>query len=235
MGWLPKWTGGLPSLYGSKKSSKRVFNSSSNSDHRSASPYTSHFTRPVSMPATLDFSKGGNFAASQSKVFDLEKGKAGGGGEKPVGNGGGVLEDMSDSCKLSWKQRLIGFVACAVVGVVLGFLGYFFIAVKHDFRRFAIVFTLGSIVTIMSTAFLMGPMNQFRLMLQKGRIYATLTWVVAMGLTLFFGFKKKTVPTVLFMVLQILAFIWYSLTYIPFVLGMLTRAIKKPFKDSSGG
>jgi hypothetical protein len=183
------------------------------------------------MTANIDFALTGNFTASKKNVFDPEKGDN---QKKPVGNGGGVLEDVSDSCKLSWKHRLIGFLICAVMGIVLGFLGYFFIAIKHDFRRFAIVFTLGSIMTVMSTAFLMGPLNQFRLMLQRGRIFATLTWFVAMALTLFFGFKKKLPPTIIFMIVQIIAFIWYSLTYIPFVLFLITRGFKKLFKKAEG-
>lgn len=174
----------------------------------------------IAMPK---FSAGG--IGGKKSFFDTEKGKTKDG--LSTGNGGGVLEDMSDACKLSWKQRMIGFVCCAAIGVVLGFLGYLSLIMPgvNKFRKFAIIFTLGNIVALMSTGFLVGPMRQLRKMLEGGRIVFTLIYFSMMGLTLFFGFKKKTIPCIICMVLQIIAFICYALSYMPIIRRAVVRLL----------
>lgn len=162
----------------------------------------------------------GKFSPSKS-MFSSEKKNTG----KTTGNGGGILEDIDDACTLSWKQRLIGFSICAVIGVAIAFAGYIRLIVLPQPRIFAILFTLGNITALCSTAFLIGPMKQFKKMFESGRIIATIIYLVSMGLTLFFGIKKKFVLCIIFMIIQIFAFIWYCLSYIPFIRSGILRLL----------
>lgn len=170
-------------------------------------------------------------AGDEKGQGDPEKGEGRGKSDtkdkRKVGNGGGVLEDMSDTCKLSWKARLIGFLVCALVGVVLVGLGYFFI-MTHKIPPFAVTYSLGSVVAIMSTGFLVGPLRQFNAMLEKGRIVFTIIFVLAIVATIVTGVKKLLIPCVICMVVQVIAFILYSLTYIPVVGHFLRKTCPIP-------
>lgn len=176
--------------------------------------------------ANINFGKAANFGGGKKGFFEnREKGTKN--DPSSTGNGGGVLEDMSDACKLSWKQRMIGFVSCALIGLVLGLLGYLCLIIPgpNKFRKFAIIFTLGNIVALMSTGFLVGPLKQLKKMLEGGRIVFTLIYFGMMGLTLFFGFKKKAIPCIICMVLQIIAFICYALSYMPIIRRVVVRTL----------
>lgn len=149
--------------------------------------------------------------------------------EEVFGNGGGVLEDVDAACTLSWKARLAGFIVCFLVSVVLVGLGYLFIVLRK-IPAFAVVYSIGAIVAILSTGFLVGPMKQFKVMMEKGRIVATIIYVAAIIVTIVVGVKKMLIPAIICMVLQVLAFIFYSLTFMPFVGRYIKRkcSIKMP-------
>ena len=110
-------------------------------------------------------------------------------------------------------------------------------------RRFAVIYTVGNIVAILSTGFLVGPMRQFRKMIEGGRIFFTAAYFISMGLTLFFAFKKKLIPCIICLVIQVIAFICYALSYMPIIRRVVVRVlglhkIKKeltPDKSSSKG
>jgi hypothetical protein len=147
-------------------------------------------------------------------------------GEK-VGNGGGVLEDVDEACTLSWKARLIGFGVCFFASLLMIGLGYLFI-VLHKIPAFAVVYSIGSLTAILSTGFLVGPMRQFKVMMEKGRVVATIIYLAAIVITIVVGVKKMLIPAILCMILQVVAFIFYSLTFMPFVGRYLKRKCSVP-------
>jgi hypothetical protein len=63
----------------------------------------------------------------------------------------GVVGIVNDSScpTLSWEQRLTGFGICAVLGVLLSFLGPIFL-LFHDIMFYAISYTVGNIISIAS-------------------------------------------------------------------------------------
>ncbi|KAF3834640.1 hypothetical protein F7725_027198 [Dissostichus mawsoni] len=68
------------------------------------------------------------------------------------------------------------------------------------------------------TMFLMGPMRQLKKMCDKTRALATTLMITCLVLTLCAAFWWKNFGlALLFVILQILSFAWYSLSYIPFV------------------
>lgn len=72
----------------------------------------------------------------------------------------------ADSCcpKLSFKERLHGVAACFFGGMVLSLLGTMFWWTGKT-RPFAILYTLGNVVSICGTGFLIGPKRQERLVI----------------------------------------------------------------------
>lgn len=70
------------------------------------------------MVVTIDIK---NTNLSRVSVFSggSTAGGGGGSGNRKIGSGGGVLEDMDGYLTLSYKQRLIGFLCCLVAGALI--------------------------------------------------------------------------------------------------------------------
>jgi hypothetical protein len=82
---------------------------------------------------------------------------------------------------------------------------------------FAVFYTLGNLMALGSTLFLMGPMKQLSTMFAKTRAAATIIMLVALVLTLCAAFWwKKNLLALIFVVIQFLAMTWYSISYIPY-------------------
>ena len=62
---------------------------------------------------------------------------------------------------LTWRQRLTGFFICAGLGIACSLMSSMFVW-NFDATHFAVTYTFGNILSISSTAFLMGPVNQVR-------------------------------------------------------------------------
>ena len=56
-------------------------------------------------------------------------------------------------CPLTKKQRLIGFVSCVSFGLLISFLSFIFISRP---TAFALLYTIGNLVAVASTGFLVG-------------------------------------------------------------------------------
>eukprot|EP01121_Diplochlamys_sp_Union-15-3_P018968 TRINITY_DN7032_c0_g1_i2.p1 TRINITY_DN7032_c0_g1~~TRINITY_DN7032_c0_g1_i2.p1 ORF type:complete len:157 (-),score=16.42 TRINITY_DN7032_c0_g1_i2:60-530(-) len=138
-----------------------------------------------------------------------------------------VWDDISGQyCpSLSWKERAIGFVICASLGFGFAFLGGMLILLS--LRLFAILYTLGNILALSSTFFLIGPLRQLKSMFKLHRAIAALVFLASMALTLFFAlYKKSALLAVIFVIIQFGAFLWYALSYIPFARTLVTNCVK---------
>ncbi len=72
----------------------------------------------------------------------------------------GIIAEALDASTLSWKTRVQGFAICFVLGVFISILATVMFSLTLNLATFGILYTLGNIVAISSTLFLMGPMNQ---------------------------------------------------------------------------
>lgn len=91
-------------------------------------------------------------------------------------------------------------------------------------RDFAIKYTLGNIIAICSTAFIIGPMRQVRNMSASHRWLAAMLYVGAMILTLVSAFYAKSAfITLLCIIAQFCAMVWYVASYIPFGRRMIAK------------
>eukprot|EP00811_Abedinium_folium_P007656 NODE_17067_length_963_cov_4.210526.p1 GENE.NODE_17067_length_963_cov_4.210526~~NODE_17067_length_963_cov_4.210526.p1 ORF type:complete len:238 (-),score=73.97 NODE_17067_length_963_cov_4.210526:173-886(-) len=140
-------------------------------------------------------------------------------------------DPQETSCpSLSFQQRLIGCGLCFFFGAGLQVLSFTMlptIAVTGA-GMFAVFYTLGNLIALTGTLFLVGPAAQIRRMVQRDRLVATVVFLLSMVMTLLFAFSKHFLFQSLFIlvlaVLQLGALVWYILSYIPYSRSVISRA-----------
>ncbi|XP_045196056.1 vesicle transport protein SFT2B-like [Mercenaria mercenaria] len=140
----------------------------------------------------------------------------------------GIVAQISDASTLSWETRIKGFAICFILGVSLSVLGSCLLWLPNNgLILFACFYTIGNILSLGSTCFLMGPVKQCKKMFAQTRIFATILVVVMFILTLVCAIAlKNAILTLMCCIVQFLALTWYSLSYIPFA----RDAVKKCFE-----
>ncbi|XP_011877274.1 PREDICTED: vesicle transport protein SFT2B isoform X6 [Vollenhovia emeryi] len=92
---------------------------------------------------------------------------------------------------------------------------------------FAVFYTLGNIISLASTCFLMGPLNQLKKMFAATRLIATILVLVSIALTLFAALHLHNPGlALLFIIIQSLAMTWYSLSYIPYARDAVKKTVE---------
>ncbi|XP_074655143.1 uncharacterized protein LOC141908825 [Tubulanus polymorphus] len=135
------------------------------------------------------------------------------------GTNGWFNEANRDPClpSLSKKQRILGFMGCIAVGLFCFVLAWLFlpmVVVKP--RKFALLYTLGSLFLIASFSLLWGPMNHVKHLLSGPRIAFTTAYLGTMFATIYFSvWYKSTALTIVFAVAQMISLVWYMVSYIP--------------------
>lgn len=120
---------------------------------------------------------------------------------------------------LTYQQRMMGFGICFGFGVLLSVsalssIGSIFLG---NPTPFAVKYTLGNLLSIGSSSFLVGPGQQCRDMLTPERRIATLVYVCTLTGTLVSVFVVKIqLLSLLCVVAQFSALTWYMLSYIPY-------------------
>mmetsp|Transcript_4871 Transcript_4871/g.7213 ORF Transcript_4871/g.7213 Transcript_4871/m.7213 type:complete len:239 (-) Transcript_4871:61-777(-) len=145
------------------------------------------------------------------------------------------LEDLSDMCpKLTFQQRVIGFASCYGLGylITFGSFGLFIRLVEGNPLPFVTMYTLGNILSLLSSVFLCGPKRQFKNMFDQKRRTTSMLYLSTLFLTIVvaclpFDSTIKLSILVLLLVTQICASLWYSLSYIPFGRRTAQRCLKK--------
>ncbi|CAM6001536.1 unnamed protein product [Sphagnum balticum] len=132
---------------------------------------------------------------------------------------------------MSWEMRIKGFLACFILGFILSIIGGIFLAIpsSRGILLFVLFYTIGNIVSLISTMFLMGPFRQLKKMFAKTRIIATLLVFLFMILTILSGVWHKVALAIICCICQFLAFTWYSLSYIPYARKMVKSGFNTCF------
>uniref|UniRef100_A0A182Q9N7 Vesicle transport protein n=2 Tax=Neomyzomyia TaxID=44536 RepID=A0A182Q9N7_9DIPT len=162
-----------------------------------------------------------NFKLEMPKIPSLPTpglvGKLFGRNQEPEANS--WLKDTQDTCcpKLSRIQRIVGFVTCMGLGIFCMIVSTFYIPVLIlKARKFALLYTLGSVFFIMSFSFLSGFGAMFRQMFSRERIAMSISYTCCLTATLYFAMvAQSTAFTVLFAVAQIITLLWMILAAIP--------------------
>ncbi|KAF5828145.1 tetraspanning membrane protein [Dunaliella salina] len=135
--------------------------------------------------------------------------------EQPATSSASLLQSMDESTTLSWKQRATGFGICFGLGILISAISIPTLW-SLSFTKFAILWALGSLLSMGSTMFLMGPLKQLKAMFASHRLLATCVYLASTILTLFLAFKFQNPGLCLIMLaVQIAALIWYCATWIP--------------------
>ena len=145
-------------------------------------------------------------------------------------------EEASEGCfpKLTLTERLIAFGVCMCIGIVLDILSWFSVVkiIAGKPETFAICFSLGIVISIMGSGFLIGFKRQCRMMFKPSRFLTTVIFLSALALTLISALiLKSRILTLVFMLIEIVAYIWYVLSYLPFAQRMVIRMCGSWCKD----
>ncbi|XP_059227018.1 vesicle transport protein SFT2A [Stomoxys calcitrans] len=139
---------------------------------------------------------------------------------------GSIMTQINDMSTLSWSTRIKGFCICFVLGLVLSFLGSIMFFLHFGIVVFAVFYTLGNIISMTSTCFLMGPVNQLKKMFSDTRLIATCIVIFSIIMTLIASIVLgKPGLTLIFIIIQSLAMTWYSLSYIPYARDAVKKTV----------
>ena len=144
---------------------------------------------------------------------------------------GGGNDNENDSIfpSLSLKERLIGFAICFGLGMLFQFMsmGSIVGVLLGRPNKFAFLYTCGNIISIFGTFFLVGPVRQFKNMTNPYRRKASMIFLSAIVLTFISLYiLHSKILTVLFVIIQFGAYIYYIMSYVPYgqeCLNALTR------------
>jgi len=137
----------------------------------------------------------------------------------------GFVDQALDASTLSWSTRIKGFAICFGVGVLISILGSIMLY-TGSVTKFAILYSLGNIIALCSTCFLMGPVAQIKRMFSSSRWLATVLMLFFLVLTVMSAvWWKVNILALVFMVLQFLSMVWYSLSYIPYARDAVKKCV----------
>ena len=117
----------------------------------------------------------------------------------------------------------MGFGICFTCGYLMTFASFrlFIKLVEGNPAPFVFLYTSGNIMSLLSSMFLSGPKRQFKSMFDEKRRATSITYLVSLGTSIIVCFIP--IPTgpkigllVLLLLVQMMASLWYTLSYIPY-------------------
>lgn len=122
-------------------------------------------------------------------------------------------DQFDERCGLTRTQRFIGFGICFSVGWLLNLMSIFAVAsIITSPAKFAVMYTVGNLLSLGATLFLWGPIKQIKSMFAPIRVVATCVFLASMITTigLAYGLKPpKAWPVIITMIIQFCAAVWY--------------------------
>jgi len=144
-----------------------------------------------------------------------------------------LFEGEEDGCipSLTWTQRWYGFCICFIIGSVTSLLSSISLT-KGDIQSFALLYTLGNVISLCSTGVVWGPKRQCTKMFHKTRAIATSIYLTCMITTVVFATADLNISRsarvgicIFFIILQFFALCWYCLSYIPYARQIATHCL----------
>ncbi|KAJ1911150.1 protein transport protein sft2 [Tieghemiomyces parasiticus] len=136
----------------------------------------------------------------------------------PLGaQGQGVANTGGEWFAMTLMQRYVAFFFCALTGVFCFLLAFFTLPMLVLApQKFATAFTLGSLLLMLSLAFLKGLKTHFYHLISVARLPFTISYVGSMILTLYFSVGRQSyLGTLISSILQLVALVWYFVSYFP--------------------
>ncbi|RAH40197.1 putative Golgi traffic protein SFT2 [Aspergillus brunneoviolaceus CBS 621.78] len=126
-------------------------------------------------------------------------------------------EEEDSFFALSRWDRMLIFIACNL-GAAVCFLICFFLfpVLSLKPRKFAILWSVGSLLFLLSWAVLMGPMVYARHLVSGSRLPFTAAYFGSIAMTLYFAIGlHSTLLTLISSIFQLTALLWYLVSYFP--------------------
>lgn len=118
---------------------------------------------------------------------------------------------------LSRFERLMGFVACLVGSAVcfaMCFLLFPVLAIQP--RKFGLLWSLGSLLFVISFGLLQGPVAYFQHLTSAARLPFTVFFFSSVVMTLYFSaVMKSTILTLIASIVEVVAIAYYTVSYFP--------------------
>ncbi|KAI8073191.1 Got1/Sft2-like family-domain-containing protein [Gongronella butleri] len=129
----------------------------------------------------------------------------------------GTMDDGTwQFCGLSRMERLYAFGICFVIGFLLS-IASTLILIGGNVPGFAILYSIGNLVSIFSLTFIIGIMKQFKTMFAPVRFWATVVYLALLVVTLVLSITLHVFfLSLILVVIQFCALVWYSASYIPY-------------------
>eukprot|EP01135_Chromosphaera_perkinsii_P003243 Nk52_evm18s239 gene=Nk52_evmTU18s239 len=135
------------------------------------------------------------------------------------------MGEMDSTCALSRKTRIYGFGLCFAAGWIMSICSCISLALGRV-SHFAVLYSAGNIVSILSSGFLVGPVRHMKTMFAPVRAMTTCIMLVFIFLTLYSGlYLHKTGLTVLCVMGEFCAMLWYYLSYIPYGRTLMSKCL----------
>jgi len=126
---------------------------------------------------------------------------------------------------LTRTQRLYGFVSCLIIGFILSILGSALLFLGQ-LGSFAVLYGMGTLISLAGTGFLIGFGSQIKLMFKPVRILATVVFLASIALVFVGAFViKNDILCIIFVIIEYLAYTWYTLSYIPYARTAILKVI----------
>lgn len=140
---------------------------------------------------------------------------------------------------MSYGDRFKGFAMLLVASACFFSLAFFFLPTAVLFPgKFALSFTLGSVLFMGSFAFLRGPRAHLAGMVSKDRLPFSLAYVTSLCLTIYSCIVAKSyLMTLGSAVFQIAALMWYGASFLPggrFGMKIFTMMFLRAVKNMAG-
>ncbi|OJA21418.1 hypothetical protein AZE42_10340 [Rhizopogon vesiculosus] len=118
---------------------------------------------------------------------------------------------------LSRWERLLGFGACLLGAAVCFFVAFLTLPLLAlNPAKFALAFSLGSLLVMFGFSILMGPINHVKHLVSTERLPFTLVYFSSLGLTLYFAMSVHSyLGSLLAGIVQVVALVAYVLAYFP--------------------
>jgi hypothetical protein len=115
--------------------------------------------------------------------------------------------------QLSYTKRLTLFVCTGLTGLACLFFSTMFLILPRVFAKW---YTLGSLLLLGSTFFLVGPTQQLRSMFQPNRWFASVLYLFSLAGTLYTALRLQNLGlTIIMVVVQTASAVYYGATYVP--------------------
>ncbi|KAI0063326.1 ER-to-golgi vesicle protein transport Sft2 [Artomyces pyxidatus] len=118
---------------------------------------------------------------------------------------------------LSRWERLLGFLGCIAGAAVCFAVAFFtlpFLAIRP--AKFALAFSLGSLLVMFGFSVLIGPINHARHLITKERLPFSVAYLASLGLTLYFALGPHSYfGSLICAIVQVVALVSYVLAYFP--------------------